>query len=162
MPERRLDPNDMPPIGSELELHIQLLKLASLINRPMREGVSEHANLTVDETKIMMCLGGEGPLAGHEISDLMGISAMNVSRALASLRKRGWIEPVAENGDRRRKPVQLSKRGLEAQLALTPDLTEVAQYLLGTLTSSERNSLGKTTAKVIKRMESWPQDHRGG
>lgn len=150
------------PIDTQLELHVQLLKLASLIHRPMREGVAEHVGLAIDEIKIIMCLGGEGPVAGHDISDLMGIPPMNVSRALASLRERGWVESIVDPEDRRRKPVQLSAAGIEANRSLTPDLAEVARYLLGALTASERVSLGQTVRKIIGRMESWPADYPKG
>ena len=150
------------PIDTQLELHVQLLKLASLIHRPMREGVAEHVGLGMDEIKIIMCLGGEGPVAGHDITDLMGIPPMNVSRALASLRARGWVETIVDPEDRRRKPVQLSAAGIEANRSLTPDLAEVARYLLGTLSASERTSLGRIVQKIIDRMEGWPADHPEG
>ena len=35
------------PISSALELHVQLLKLSSLINRPMREGVADPSGISV-------------------------------------------------------------------------------------------------------------------
>ncbi len=152
-------PSTATPIHSMVELHVQLLKLASLINRPMREGVSDPRGMAMDELKIIMCLGGEGPMAGHEITDVMAIPSMNVSRALKALKARGWIEQVKDPADKRRKPVQLSAAGLAAQRAMLPDLASVADYLLEPLTTNERASLVRTTAKIITRMESWARDH---
>ncbi len=143
------------PIGSLVELQVQLLKLSSLISKPMREGVAEPAGMAPDEIKIVMCLGGEGSMAGHEISDMMAIPAMNVSRALSSLILRGWIERAADSGDKRRKPVQLSNKGLEGYREMTPQLAEVAHQLLSTLTQTERDVLGRASAKIIKRIEAW-------
>jgi DNA-binding MarR family transcriptional regulator len=147
------------PIGSLVELQVQLLKLSSLISKPMREGVAEPVGMATDEIKIVMCLGGEGAMAGHEINDLIAIPAMNVSRALSQLMHRGWIERTADTRDKRRKPVQLSKKGLEGYREMTPQLADVAQQLLGTLTQTERDVLGRASAKIIKRIEAWPAEH---
>jgi DNA-binding MarR family transcriptional regulator len=72
--------------AANVELLVQLLKLSSLINRPMEDGVAEVKGIALNELKIMMCLGGEGALAGHDITEIMAISPMNVSRALSSWR----------------------------------------------------------------------------
>ena len=87
---------------------VELLKLASLINGPMQDGVAAPNKLSLNELKIVLCLSGEGVLAGHAIAELLGMAPMNVSRALASLRKRGWIEAVSDPTSKRRKPYQLS------------------------------------------------------
>lgn len=147
------------PINSLVGLQIQLLKLSSLISGPMREGLAEPIGMTTDEIKIVMCLGGEGPMAGHEISELMAIPPMNVSRAVSALAGRGWIERVADVVDRRRKPVQLSQAGLEGYRGMTPALAAVAEQLLGTLSTNERDVLRRATMKIIARIEDWPAEH---
>ncbi len=147
------------PISSLVELQVQLLKLSSLISMPMREGLAEPNGLATDEIKIMMCLGGEGAMAGHAISELMAIPPMNVSRALSTLMERGWIERVRDGGDKRRKPVRLSAAGLEGYRSLTPALASVAEQLLGTLTQAERDVLRRATQKIITRIEAWPAEH---
>ncbi len=146
-------------IGSTVSLHLQLLKLASLIHRPMRDGVAEPEGLSTDEVKILLCLSGEGALAGHEIGEVMGIPPMNVSRALSSLLARGWIARLRDAGDKRRKPVELSVAGVDAVRAMTPDLAGVAGYLLGNLSAADRRALSRITASIIERMEAWPADH---
>lgn len=155
------------PIGSPVELLVQLLKQASLISRPMVEGVANPNGISPNELRIVMCLGGEGAMAGHDITEVMGILPMNVSRALASLKARGWIEDVVDATNRRRKPVQLSAAGLDAYRAMTPDVGIVADHLLGDLSAAERAALRRISIKVIKRMEDWAVEHmaadpRGG
>jgi DNA-binding MarR family transcriptional regulator len=146
---------DVVAISSPVELLVQLLKQASLISRPMIEGVAAPNGLSANELRIIMCLGGEGALAGHEISATMAIPPMNVSRAVAALIDRGWIETVRDPGNRRRKPVQLSAAGWERYRALIPDVAAVAADLLGGLTASERATLARITAKTIARIENW-------
>jgi DNA-binding MarR family transcriptional regulator len=136
------------------QLLVQSLKLSSLINRPMEDGVAEAAGISLNELKIMMCLGGEGALAGHDITD--------ISRALAALLERGWIEPAVDPINRRRKPVQLSKSGWKAHHAMKPNVTAVADYLLGTLTANERAVMARASSKIIARMADWFEQYHAG
>jgi DNA-binding MarR family transcriptional regulator len=138
-----------------VDLQIQLLKLATLISGPMRSGLAEPGGLAVDDVKILMCLGGEGAMAGHEMSELLGIAPMNVSRAVSNLRARGWAERVNDGRDKRRKPVQLTHAGAEAFRAMTPDLARIADQLLGGLSANERDTLRHVTGKIIDRINAW-------
>jgi DNA-binding MarR family transcriptional regulator len=141
---------------------VQLLKLSSLINGPMQDGVADPGQISLNELKIMMCLGGEGALAGHDITEIMAIPPMNVSRALANLRQRGWIEPVVDGANRRRKPVQLSAAGWNAYAAMLPDVAGVSDYLLSALTQSELKSFANAVGKIIARLEDWFEEHHAG
>jgi DNA-binding MarR family transcriptional regulator len=142
-----------------VDLLVQLLKLSSLINRPMEDGVAEARGIALNELKIMMCLGGEGALAGHDITEIMAISPMNVSRALATLLERGWIESAVDPANRRRKPFQLSAAGWKAHHAMLPNVGGVADYLLGKLTAQERATMARVTNKVIGRMADWFEEY---
>jgi len=134
---------------------IQLLKLATMISRPMQDAVANPNGLTMNELKIMMCLAGEGPCAGHDLTSLMGIPPMNVSRALASLAQRGWVEPAVDPANRRRKPVRLSELGRAMQDEMTADIGDVAHELLGTLGERDRAALDRITRVLIARMQRW-------
>ena len=141
---------------------VELLKLASLINGPMHDGVAAPNKLSLNELKIVLCLSGEGTLAGHALADLLGMAPMNVSRALASLRKRGWIEAVSDPTSKRRKPYQLSVEGKENQLALLPDMGGLASFLLGKLKASEVMLMKKAASRIIDRTGDWVELHQSG
>ena len=79
-------------LGEDAALLVDLLKLGTFIARPMREGVAEPMGLSQNDLKIILALGGEGELAGHDLSDIMGLPPMNVSRAIAALSERGLVE----------------------------------------------------------------------
>jgi len=128
----------------------------------MIEGVATPNGLSANELRLMMCLGGEGALAGHEIADVMGMQPMNVSRAIASLVTRGWLAQVGDPKNRRRRPVMLSEAGWLAYRAMMPDVRIVAEYLLGTLSANERLTLGRITAKIEARMDDWHIEHMDG
>jgi DNA-binding MarR family transcriptional regulator len=88
----------------------------------------------------------------------MGMHAMNVSRALASLRAMGLVEQVMSTRNRRRKPYRVGARGAKKRVALEPDLARVARFLFGVLTAQERTSLRKILAKLDGQVRSWQPD----
>jgi DNA-binding MarR family transcriptional regulator len=147
--------SDESPSG----LLVDVLKLASLINAPMREGVADPAGLSRTEVQILLGLAGEGSLAGHDLSEVMGLAPMNVSRALAALSSQGLVEPDGDHAGRRRKPVQLSAAGRTKVSELLPDMDGVAQVLFAGLSDSERAALQRMLRKVIARMSDWMGEH---
>jgi DNA-binding MarR family transcriptional regulator len=133
---------------------IAVLKLSTVINRPMRDGVADPEGLSLNELRVMMSLGGEGPMAGHELAELIGMQPMNVSRALATLAEIGWIEPAAD-ANRRRKPFQLSEAGWEAHRAMMPEIAQVADFLFASLDPQEARRFADTALKLVDRITDW-------
>ena len=144
----------------QIELLVAMLRFASLISRPMRDGVADPAGFSSNELRILMALSGEGESAGHDLAELMGMQAMNVSRALASLRKMGLVEPVSNAKNRRRKPYRLSQRGVIAHRGLESKLAEVSRFLFGALSARERAGLKTILAKLDRRVMSWEPSER--
>lgn len=144
----------------EINLLVAALRFASLISRPMRDGVADPTGFSANELKILMALSGEGESAGHDLAELMGMHAMNVSRALASLNAMGHVAPVKNTKNRRRKPYRISPRGATARAALEPYIAKVARYLFGALTADERRSLKKILSKLDRRVRAWQPTER--
>ncbi|MFM5913227.1 MAG: MarR family winged helix-turn-helix transcriptional regulator [Chakrabartia godavariana] len=143
------------PGNDDVGLLISMLRFASLINRPMRDGVATPAGLSSNELKMIMALGGEGERAGHELAELMGMQPMNVSRALAALAERGWVEQVVDASNRRRKPHRLSAKGWEAYRAMGPKLEDVAAFLFSTLQPNERAAMSDVLDRLYHQVMSW-------
>jgi DNA-binding MarR family transcriptional regulator len=148
------------PKSDEIRLLVAMLRFASLISRPMRDGVADPAGFSSNELRILMALSGEGEAAGHDLAELMGMHAMNVSRALASLRHMRLAEPARNTDNRRRKPYRLNARGARAHAALQPHTAQVAQFLFGALTARERTSLQKILAKLDRQVLRWQPSER--
>jgi DNA-binding MarR family transcriptional regulator len=149
--------SEVEPIGAQVQLLVQLLKLASLISRPMQDGVANPNDLGLNEVKVIVCLGGEGALAGHELADRLAMTTMNASRALNALLERGWVEPEADPANRRRKPFKLSAAGWAGYRAMTPDVGAVAARVFDTLSKSEAIAFARIMDKVIGQVEAWPE-----
>jgi len=152
------DPDDLPAAIADRErfdLLIRLLKLGSMINAPMNEGVCRPSGKSQIELKVVIALAGEGAIAGHELVRIMGVPAMNVSRAIASLREQGLVEEAADPDNRRRKPVRLTEAGIATYAAIMPDMASVASALLGGLTARQRRSFATTADQIIAAMIGW-------
>jgi DNA-binding MarR family transcriptional regulator len=146
--------------SGDIELLVSMLKFASLISRPMRDGVADPAGFSSNELRILMALSGEGESAGHDLAELMGMHAMNVSRALSSLHDMGLVEQVENSSNRRRKPHRISTRGAAAHVALEPHIAQVARFLFGVLTAGERQRLRTILAKLDRQVLQWQPSER--
>jgi DNA-binding MarR family transcriptional regulator len=138
---------------------VRLLKLASFVNSPMKDGVCDPSGISQIEMKVLMALAGEGDLAGHDLVEIMGVPAMNVSRALAALREKGWIEDAVDPVNRRRRPVRLSAAGRAEYERLHPAVEAVAQALLGGLSAAQQRQFAVISDKIIAAMVQWIRDH---
>jgi DNA-binding MarR family transcriptional regulator len=148
------------PENNDVALLISMLRFATLINSPMRDGVAVPVGVSPNELKIIIALGGEGERAGHELAELMGMIPMNVSRALASLSERGWVEEVIDSSNRRRKPHRLSAEGWRAYREMGPRMEDVATFLFSTLEPNERAGMSAVLDKLYDQVMGW--HHRAG
>ena len=147
--------------NNDIRLLVSMLRFATLISRPMRDGVADPTGFSLNELRILMALSGEGESAGHDLAELMGMHAMNVSRALASLHRMGLVKPTKNVLNRRRKPYRISTRGAAARNSLQPFIALVAGKLFGALTQAERASLQSILAKLDQQVQAWqPTEHR--
>jgi DNA-binding MarR family transcriptional regulator len=141
---------------------VRLLKMASFVNSPMKDGVCDPSGINQIELKVMMALAGEGELAGHDLVEIMGVPAMNVSRALGALREKGWIEDAVDPDNRRRKPVRLRQAGKAEYERLHPAVEAVALALLGGLSPAQQRQFAAISEKIIAAMTQWIRDHHEG
>jgi DNA-binding MarR family transcriptional regulator len=126
----------------------------------MRGGVGDPAGFSANELRILMALSDEGESAGHDLAELMGMHAMNVSRTLASLHDMGLVEQVENSGNRRRKPYRISARGAAAYVALEPLIAQIARFLFGALTAGERYRMKRILAKLDRQVLQWQPSER--
>ena len=161
MTETTTQADDPMPLAEDglTDLLVQLLKLSSLMSEPMKQGVCDPAEASSHEIKVVMALAGEGPLAGHDLVHINGATPMNVSRAIASCKARGWVEDHTDPDNRRRRPVRLTQAGEAAYRQLQPLLNNVADDLLGKLTQRQRRELGHLTGLVLRRIAEWQVTH---
>lgn len=141
--------------NSWIDSLVSLLKVATRIGSPMRDGVADPEQLSVMELRIMLALGGEGGLAGHELAELMAMQPMNVSRALANLAKMDLVKPSDNKGNRRRKPHTLTALGVEKYENMMLRMQEVSQFVFSGFDKNERQQVDALLLKLDKTLIKW-------
>lgn len=136
---------------------LELLKLASLVNRPMLDEVGTPAGLSLNELRVLLSIAELGTIAAHELVDLKGLHPMAVSRAVSALREAGNVVETRDPANRRRKTLSLTPGGHERIAALLPDVRRVAERLFAPLSAAERRSAARLVAKLVGRLEAWPE-----
>lgn len=134
---------------------ISLLKAATRIGGPMRDGVAEPEQLSVTELRILLALGGEGAMAGHEMADYMAIQPMNISRALARMAEAGLVEAEDNSGNRRRKPYRLTAIGQARFEGLEARMRAVADFTFGGMSAEERALAGQLLDRIDQQLTGW-------
>ncbi|WP_168556462.1 MarR family transcriptional regulator [Novosphingobium sp. SG720] len=150
--------NAMDGVDEDAALLVDLLKLATFVANPMRIGVAEPLDLAPTDLRIILALGGEGELAGHELSEIMGVPPMNVSRALVALHHKGLVEPGEDLRNRRRKPFRLSEAGQAMFDRSVPAMAEVSRQLFADFNSRDRGTFRRAASRLLARMTQW--DHQ--
>lgn len=145
----------LSPQTENVELLIDLLKVATRVAAPMIDAVADPEELSKTELRIVLALGGEGPLAGHELAHLLALQPMNISRALVTLEGMGLIEKIDNAENRRRKPFGLTVAGEAKLAALGPRIESAGGWIFSTLTAKERAVIGPLLQKLDAHLANW-------
>ncbi len=121
----------------------------------MRDDVADPEEVSVTELRIILALGGEGELAGHDLADLMAMQPMNVSRALVILLELGLIEQVDNRANKRRKPYRLTTAGRKKFTSMTKRMAHVSEFVFDALSDAELQQAGPILAKLDKHLCEW-------
>ena len=114
--------------------------------------------LTVSEWRTMAVLGPYGVLSASEIVAQSSMDKVNVSRAIARLRKSGLLKRDIDGDDRRRSVVRLTDQGREVFRTLVPKVLELEEKLFEGLSLQERHTLIRLMAKVRANAEALKPD----
>ncbi len=91
--------------------------------------------------------------ASHELASVAGMHPMNVSRAVAALRRQNRVTEQTDPGNRRRKLLRLTAQGWALYRQLLPHVGEVAGEVFRDLTRSEIAQLSRLLDMMTARLE---------
>lgn len=98
-------------------------------------------SLGVREWRVVAILGDVGAVSAADMVGPAAFDKATVSRAIATLEKRGLVERMPDPGDRRKQLVQLTQAGAEIHDRIVPLARMRARVLESALTSEERAQL---------------------
>ena len=132
---------DDPEHREPAMLLYRLLKLAHLIQRPFMVPGTNAYELNVNELRLVVTLAHLGEAASHELCEVAALHPMNVSRAVARLRKQGRVAERRDAGNRRRKLLTLTPEGQSLYREMVPEIDEAAGRLFEGLDAATLDNL---------------------
>lgn len=119
------------PGGDESDFRGLVSRLYAVSSRlqSMRRELAKHLGLGATDWSVLLTLQTEAPLEGamriREVAEHLHVAAANVTAAVNSLEKRGFVEKREDSRDARAIAVSLSPDGREAMKSLIGKLRDV-------------------------------------
>jgi len=146
------DPQTAPLAHARLDLeHFLPYRLSVLSNRisgNIARLYGKRYGLAVTEWRVMAVLGLYPDLSAGEVAERTAMDKVAVSRAVARLLQREFIQRGTHDGDRRRSVLALSKLGFEVYDVVAPMVLECERRLLAPLDHDDRVALDRLLGKL--------------
>jgi DNA-binding MarR family transcriptional regulator len=130
----------------------RLVRLGSLLEPHPNHHAGVH--LSLSETMALGELADVESMSQQELGRLLGLEKSTVSRLVAGLQDRGWVERQRDPGNRRFYLLQLTSEGREVANRLGRDLRAHHEQLLATMTPHEREALAVGLAGLARALAS--------
>jgi len=157
LPDAPLPSPEAPAVHARLDLErflpYRLSVLSNRISSSIARLYGERYGLGVTEWRVMAVLGLYPELSAGEVAERTAMDKVAVSRAVARLLERGFIERGTYGGDRRRSVLALSPQGFEVYDVVAPMVLTSERLLLAGLDPREREQLDGLLAKLLQGIE---------
>lgn len=134
-------------------LPFRLLKLTNLVSRPFFGQVAKQHELTLNEWRTLFVLASHPGISPAEISAHTGLQQMNISRAVASLRKTGRVSEAPDPRDLRRTLVSLTKAGVATYQAIAAAAREHNNQLFADIGAEQLAVFSDVLDALIQKAE---------
>lgn len=131
----------------------KLMVASSLLARPFTESIGPERDLTLPEWRAMVALHARGGLSNIDVSELTGLDAMTVSRALDRLRRHGRVERARDEQDGRRQINQLTTSGRSTYRAVVKLARQRQDAMTSELSHSDVRGLERTLDTIIAHLK---------
>lgn len=135
-------------------LPFRLLKLTNLVSRPFFGQLAKKYELSLNEWRTIFVLANHPGISAVELSGHTGLQQMNISRALASLRKSGRVAEVPDPRDLRRTLVSLTRDGVEIYQAIANTAKEHTRELFAEIPADQLEVFSAVVDALIAKAES--------
>ncbi|WP_439612273.1 MarR family winged helix-turn-helix transcriptional regulator [Reyranella sp.] len=143
----------MPTEAQALELEkflpYRLSVLAQLVSESLHDLYAGPFELSVTQWRAMAALGRFAPLTASDVGQRIVMDKVAVSRAVASLMKRGLVERATDLDDRRRASLRLTEKGRMVHAQIVPLALKYEADLYQALSAEERQALNSLCDKLF-------------
>jgi len=135
-------------------LPYRMAVIAHLMSSGFAKRYSNDYDMSIGEWRVMANLGHQEPQSGHEIGAHSHLDKVQVSRAVARLEKKGWIQREGDTVDRRRNLLTLTVQGRNVFNTLGKMALDFEDDVAASLSTEEYAVLDRILKKLSRRAES--------
>lgn len=128
----------------------RILTLASRLTTGFVEVYGSRFGVGLPEWRTLALLGLHGPITAIRIAELAQIDRGAVSRAVASLERRGLLARDSDAADKRRQPLKLTQAGCALHDRIARFAVRRQSWLLSQFTDAEQEQLAQLLAKLAR------------
>lgn len=129
-------------------LPYRLYRLADAVSREFSRIYKDSHGLTRPEWRTLSGLGQHGTMTATALGEQSAMHKTKVSRAVAELERRRWLNRTPDDNDRRVEHLTLTKAGLGAYREMVPLAKAFERTLLARLTAKERTFIVEGVASL--------------
>lgn len=127
----------------------QFALLSSRLSRSLAQTCAEHG-LSLSEWRLMAVIASGRSMSASDVTERSTMDAVAVHRAVMSLLRRGFIERISVEGDKRIKQLVVTSAGQEAYEAIVPYARELEDTLLSCLSPAESMALRRMLRRLVE------------
>ena len=125
--------------------------LASLLDKQSTRRFARHG-LNLVQWRILTSADSLGPCSLSELLPMAAVDRALVSREVAGLEARGFLQVTADKKDKRRKIVSLTPEGVAKHAAVLPEVIARHAFLDRMLTEQDRETFASVIEKLKRRI----------
>lgn len=107
-------------------------------------------DLTLTDWRVLALLVSRPGISATELSDILAVDKMSITRAVQRLLERGRIRATANSDDRRRLALTVTSKGGALYDKIAPQAWIHQERCLHDLSEAERAELGRLLDKIIR------------
>ncbi|MEQ8344937.1 MAG: MarR family winged helix-turn-helix transcriptional regulator [Sneathiellaceae bacterium] len=145
---------EQPPLRLEAFLPYRLNRAAALSSAQLSRIYRGAFGLTIPEWRVLATLGQLGEATATAIGRHSSMHKTKVSRAVASLQERRWLDRRRDPDDRRMEHLRLTTAGRSAYRRLVPRMLAYQEQVLAHMAAADREALLRGFAALERILES--------
>lgn len=143
--------NDHGPLELEGFLPYRLNVLAETVSQSLAGIYRRRYAISVPEWRIMATLGQFGTMTAKDIGEHSHMHKTKVSRAVASLEHRDFLQRTANTRDMRESFLQLTEKGMGAYRKLVPEAHRFIEALIAPIAPVDREVFDRVLEQLARR-----------
>lgn len=125
--------------------------LSSLIGRAFHGEIALRHRLSLPEWRVLITLAAQPGSTAADIVERWAMQPMMASRAIAQLKRRGWVQRRRRRDDRRSYALWLTEKGRVAHRRVGPDADARYRQIVSCLSQPERQAFERMLLRLSQR-----------